>query len=88
VAVSFVTEEERGQLKAVERLIRKTIPVDRDHPFEAQPDLPPPSWTRPAPANQGQGKKKDRGGRHFGRMSFRGRNQPDFGQKGGRWRDE
>jgi ATP-dependent RNA helicase RhlE len=89
-AISFVTQEERGQLKAVERFIRKTIPVDRDHPFEAQPDLPPPSWTRPAnPGRGGQGqprggqghggKKQGHGGKRFGRKSFLGRRQKDFG---------
>ena len=36
VAISFVTPEERNLLKAVERFIRKTIPVDRDHPFHSQ----------------------------------------------------
>jgi len=89
-AISFVTQEERGQLKAVERFIRKSIPVDRNHPFEAQPDLPPPSWARPAgpqrPAGGGQGQgggKKKHGGRHFGRKSFLGRRQKDFGSKGG-----
>lgn len=90
-AISFVTQEERGQLKAIERLIRKSIPVDRDHPFEAQPDLPPPAWVRPANQGtgrgqgygQGHGKKKGRGGRPFGRKSFMGRRQADFGQKGG-----
>ena len=92
-AISFVTQEERGQLKAVERFIKKSIPVDRNHPFEAQPDLPPPSWARPAgqqrpPAGGGQGqgggKKKHGGGRHFGRKSFLGRRQKDFGNKGDR----
>ena len=88
-AISFVTQEERGQLKAVERFIRKSIPVDRSHPFEAQPDLPPPSWSRPAgqqrPAGGGPGQgggKKKHGGRHFGRKSFLGRRQKDFGNKG------
>ena len=92
-AISFVTQEERGQLKAVERFIRKTIPVDRDHPFESQPDLPPPSWARPADqgrggqgqgqARRGQGyggkKKQSHGGKRFGRKSFLGRRQKDFG---------
>ena len=89
-AISFVTQDERGQLKAVERFIKKSIPVDRNHPFEAQPDLPPPSWARPVGQQQqagggpghGGGKKKH-GGRHFGRKSFLGRRQKDFGGKGG-----
>ena len=73
-AISFVTEAERGQLKAVERFIRKSIPVDRDHPFhdefadrksgKADEGLPTAPWVR-------RGKHK----------SFAGRRQPDFGQK-------
>ena len=34
-AISFVTEAERGQLKAIERFIKKSIRVDRDHPFHS-----------------------------------------------------
>ena len=85
VAISFVTAEERGQLKAVERFIRRTIPVDRDHPFHSEGadrcagtagrGLPQPPWSAPA--------KKHRQGGGRRRKSFLGRRQPDFGQKGG-----
>jgi len=34
-AISFVTPEERSLLKAVERFVRQSIPVDRDHPFHS-----------------------------------------------------
>ena len=34
-AISFVTGEERAQLKAVERFIKKTLPVDRDQPYHS-----------------------------------------------------
>ena len=90
-AISFVTPEEKPLLKAVERLVRKTIPVDREHPFESQPDLPPPAWQRPPkgmpgkpkgkvhPANQNRANRKRQG-----HTSFLGRRQPDFGQQGGR----
>ena len=80
-AISFVTPEERGQLKAVERLIKKSIPVDRDHPFEEQPELPPPSWERPVNPEGGRD-GNPRGGNGDGRrkrFSFAGRRQPDFG---------
>ena len=82
-AISFVTYEERGQLKAIERLIKKSIPVDRDHPFEAQPDLPPPAWV--APMRGGQNNKGGAHGPHGKRRrkSFVGRRQVDFGQKRG-----
>jgi hypothetical protein len=32
VAVSFVSGEERSDLKAIERLIKQSITVERDHP--------------------------------------------------------
>ena len=83
-AISFVTTEERGQLKAVERLIKKTIPVDRDHPFHDEfierkagkqnDGLPQAPWIHPANRNRNNRKRQ-------GHMSFKGRRQPDFGQK-------
>ena len=83
-AISFVTSEERGQLKAVERFIRKTIPVDRDQPYHSDEadrksghhneGLPQAPWIHPA--NRNRNNKK----RH-GRKSFIGRRQGDFGKK-------
>ena len=87
-AISFVTSEERGQLKAVERFIKKTIHVDRDHPFHSDAadvkkndGLPQAPWVRPANAGKNAGKKGPRNKRRDGRISFKGRRQPDFGQK-------
>ena len=84
-AISFVTGEERGQLKAVERFIRKTIPVDRDHPFHSDAvdrktghqdkGLPQAPWVHPANRNRNNRKRQHH-------TSFQGRRQPDFGQKG------
>ena len=85
-AISFVTPEERAQLKAVERFIRKTIPVDRDHPYHSQTveqkahgnrqeGLPQAPWVHPANRNRNNRKRQ-------GHTSFKGRRQPDFGQKG------
>ena len=79
-AVSFVTAEERGQLKAVARFIRTTIPVDGSHPFKpaSRPGQPPQNGG--CGANFGSAKaRKDR--RRDGRKSFAGRRQPDFGQR-------
>ena len=86
-AISFVTSAERGQLKAVERFIRKSIPVDRDHPFhsdaidarsgKADEGLPQAPWMRPG-GGHGRGKKRRR---HPNDKSFLGRRQPDFGQR-------
>ncbi len=73
-AISFVTSAERGQLKAVERFIKKTIPVDREHPFSANPDLSPAPWVHPANRNKTNRKRQ-------GHKSFLGRRQPDFGQR-------
>ena len=90
VAVSFVTPAERGQLKAVERFIRKTIPVDGDQPYHVDVfgghgggggALPQAPWFRPSGKKRAGGGK---GGGHDGkrrRISFKGRRQPDFGQK-------
>ena len=86
-AISFVTEEERGQLKAVERLIRKTIPVDNSHPFKpaVRPGQPPhPQQQRNGGRDGGFGSAKTRkDSRRNGRKLFVGRRQPDFGQRGG-----
>ncbi len=83
-AISFVTGEERGQLKAVERFIKKSIPVDRDHPFhsdfadrkagKSSEGLPTAPWVHPANRNKTNRKRQ-------GHKSFLGRRQPDFGQK-------
>jgi len=81
-AISFVSAEERGQLKAVERFIRKTIPVDSDHPFppgEAAPGnggggmQKPQKWQHPSNRNRNNRKRQ-------GHKGFQGRRQPDFGQ--------
>ncbi len=83
-AISFVTGEERAQLKAVERFIKKTVPVDRDHPLHSDfadkkngksgEGLPQAPWIHPSKRNK-RNRKRD------GRKSFMGRRQPDFGQK-------
>ncbi len=88
IAISFVAANERGQLKAVERLLKKTIPVDRDHPFHQGADaLPPAEWTKEGAREAGAGGRgAGSGNRGDGRgkkkrKSFLGRRQPDFGQK-------
>lgn len=85
-AISFVTGEERGQLKAVERFIKKTIPIDRDHPFHSltvehktgktQEGLPQAPWVHPSNRNRNNRKRQ-------GHKSFKGRRQPDFGKRKG-----
>lgn len=83
-AISFVSAEERGQLKAVERFIKKSIRVDRDHPFhsdgadrrsgKSNEGLPQAPWVHPANRNKANRKRQNH-------KSFLGRRQPDFGQK-------
>ena len=73
-AISFVAPAEMSQLKAVERFIKKTIRVDKDHPFHPGGDqMPPAPWVHPANRNRTNRKRQ----KH---KSFIGRRQPDFGQ--------
>ena len=76
VAISFVSQAEKPQLKAVERFIKKTIPVDGEHPFAAngKDGADTPEWVHPANRNRNNRKRQ----KH---VSFQGRRQPDFGQK-------
>jgi ATP-dependent RNA helicase RhlE len=87
-AISFVAPEERSLLKAVERFVRQSIPVDRDHPFhsgtaeqragKANQGLPQAPWV-------GRGDSGDRGHKGFkGDKGFKGnRGEQDFkGDKG------
>jgi ATP-dependent RNA helicase RhlE len=83
-AISFVTADGRGQLKAVERFIKKSIPVDRDHPYhspfvdkasgKAAEGLEQAPWVQPANRNKANRQRRKR-------TSYLGRRQPDFGQK-------
>ena len=85
-AISFVSGEEHGQLKAVERFIKKTIPIDRDQPYhstnvdqktgKSNEGLPQAPWVHPANRNRSNKKRQ-------GHVSFQGRRQPDFGQRRG-----
>ena len=83
-ALTFVTPEERNGLKALERFIRKTIPVE---PLPAGFTPPPPpqstSGSRPAsqPSSDSRPTPQPRNSHHK-RKSFLGRRQPDFGQRG------
>ena len=94
-ALSFVTEAERGQLKAVERFIKKSIPVDRDHPFhnafadrtsgKADEGLPTAPWIAKKNGGDVQPSRHAPHGqpphKRHKHKSFAGRRQPDFGQK-------
>ena len=51
-AVSFCDREERGSLKLIERLIRRSIPVMNDHPVYQSEPAPAPSAAQHAPRAQ------------------------------------
>lgn len=80
-AVSFVCADERAQLKAIERFMRKSIRVDREHPFHNEhadaaagksgDALPPAPWVHPANINRTNRKRQ-------GKVNFAGRRQSDF----------
>jgi len=81
-AISFVAPEERSLLKSVERFVRQSIPVDRDHPFhsgtaeqragKANQGLPQAPWV-------GRGDRGDKG--DGGHKGFKG-TRDDRGGKG------
>lgn len=62
VALSFCDSEEQGYVKAIERITRKSIPVDSDHPFTANAHAPVP------PRQQGRGGRRPT---HHGRRPSR-----------------
>ena len=80
MAISFVSQAERGQLKAVERFIKKTIRIDGDHPFQSNAPAPEP-WERGAGTGERKRDKKGPRRRARNRKSFLGARQKDFGKK-------
>jgi ATP-dependent RNA helicase RhlE len=84
-AISLVAPDERVLIKSVERYIRKSIPVDRDHPYHVdvagkdKGGLPPAPWIKGRKFRE-LAEEKPQGGK-FRRKQGKGRRQPDFGQK-------
>ncbi|HUS39138.1 MAG TPA: DEAD/DEAH box helicase [Pirellulales bacterium] len=62
IALSFCDSNERSCLRAIEKLIQTTIPVDADHPFHVQRAAS--SNQRPNKSNQRPNKKVSRDRRH------------------------
>ena len=64
VAISFCDSTERTCLRAIERLIRQSVPVERDHPYHVQPASyqRPPAGVLPL-GRRGNG-RQTRSGRH------------------------
>ncbi len=80
IAIAFCDSSERNLLRNVERLIRKQIPVIKDHPYAAQAS----QADRPREASAHLGSGIDRpyrpAPRHGG---FRGNNSSSNGQRNG-----
>jgi len=58
-AISFCSGEERPFLRDIEKLIRKPVPVEADHPWASRTAPPPPAG---APARGGRGSPAARSG--------------------------
>ncbi len=66
IAVSFCDQDERGDLRAIERLIRKPVP-EGDHPFKNVPPPPRGAADERPERSAGQGGGRGRGGQGGGR---------------------
>jgi len=91
-AVSFVSPEERNLLRAIERMIRKAIDIDKEHAFHSEraekaagkaaqggANLPRPAWA--AGKNRPpRARSADEGNRRRPAFSHKGRGQPDYRQ--------
>lgn len=68
VAISFCDSLERGMLKAVEKTIKKSIPVDNAHPFEGVAEVTVTrkiSSAKPGERNHNRSSQPFKGGRIF-----------------------
>ncbi|MBR4171845.1 MAG: DEAD/DEAH box helicase, partial [Kiritimatiellae bacterium] len=83
VAISFVSSEERGLLRSIERMIKKEIEIDYDQPYHSEKaeiaagkgaNAPEPAWKKA----KGRSDRRDRGEK---RPSKRGSKQTDFGKR-------
>jgi ATP-dependent RNA helicase RhlE len=61
IAVAFCDPEERGYLRDIERLLRRNLPVDTDHPSSGLPPLPPRT-EEPSNGNRPDNRRGSRGG--------------------------
>jgi ATP-dependent RNA helicase RhlE len=91
IAISLVSAEERGLLRAIERLIKKSIEVERVEEFHSEraekaagrggaETLPPPGW---AGKKRPSGNRSERRAKQFKSRtpSHEGRRQADFRRK-------
>ena len=90
-AISFCSAPERDYLRSIERLLRKTIPVNEDHPFHSETARNATgAAAKPEPKGQrggrggGQGRGGHRGSRGGQSGGFEGRGGPRGGTAGRR----
>jgi ATP-dependent RNA helicase RhlE len=69
IAISFCSREERDELKDIQKLIRKTIPVVEEHPFAANAHASAPAPVQRQPQHQ--------------KSSFKPRSNNSFQPRGG-----
>lgn len=84
IALSFCSAEEREELRDIQKLIGKQIPVVNDHPFTANANqAAPPPQERPARNNfrNQQGEKRQGGNRDQQRNQGEKRNDRNRGQQ-------
>lgn len=74
-SISFCCAEDRAYLKAIDRLLKQPVPVDKDHEFHSNDAL---NSTMPAPSNFGR--NSGRGGGRSGGNRSRG-NSPSQGNR-------
>ncbi len=92
IALSFCDAEERAYIRDIERLIRRTVPVQEDNPFRstvAPGAAPPPGSTTQDRRQHGRGGgggggRHERGGGGGGGRGGRGGRQGGRGGRGGR----
>jgi ATP-dependent RNA helicase RhlE len=90
LAIAFCDAEERDNLRDIQRLIRKTIPIDKDHPFAegseaAEDHLRSEAQRRQQQPHAPQGRHHQQGGqqRHQGRQQRSDNSQRQQGPRGG-----
>jgi ATP-dependent RNA helicase RhlE len=89
VAISFCDTSERAFLSDIERLIKKRIPHEENHPFKSSKPAPPPADLEPRIRQSGSG-GYNRGGNQvrkssgMQRGSYAGRSKPNTMNRGNR----
>lgn len=78
IALSFCTDDERSELRAIEQLIGKKIPMDREHPQPGRRDSKPLN----APSERGKPSRKQQASKKPGRSQRTRSRRPGFAADG------